>query len=417
MMVAVIVCCCCLSSVIVLPVHADTIDAFHLSLELSTGSTTWSKSDYSQATLDTFTNAVCNALKPYVEANNGLVRCFIDYEVAPIIGIHVMATTSAEGNAYLTQQQLVGWTTSSGFANPLQTVQQLAFSNLNIPAISVQFSTATLRNPCRSEWSTPGATTRAPVPPLVCQDLVTVPTAWSFAFRTNAAINTVTARRVIWLTVVLPDSPTCTVEADCLTVTAASSDNPLWYNVVFQPALSNKQKLFTNFVHSVRYATTATLNEFGIVEVSLRANDMLSRTYIAGENVSPNAPPPFMYCNPFYDYWAFILLILGPILYIILRQSYHAGKKKGIQEEKAAIESEQAKFEEQERVEDEVAEMEVVGRRQDEMMMTTRPEGVTEEQYRQMMLLFFQQQQQLQHQQQQQQQQDQLPQRHTSMRY
>ena len=93
-----------------------------------------------------------------------------------------------------------------------------------------------------------------------------------------------------------------------MTVTAVSGTT-LWYNVVFQAPVSNKLSLFTNFVKEVRYRSTTAISDLLIVEVALRAGDELSRTYVLGENISPNAPPPVMYCNPFYDYWAFILLI------------------------------------------------------------------------------------------------------------
>lgn len=380
--------------------EGHSIDAFQFAVNLTTGTHTWARNDYAPSSLTSFSNAVCNALTPSVSTTSGsTAHCFLNFDAAPIVAIHLMTATVAETQAYQTQMQLTTWTGSSGFSTQTQTVQQLAYAHLGIPAIQVQFAQATLQNPCRSRWTVPGATTRPPVTPIICQGSGTTPTSFSFGVRTSSTTITTTALRdAIWTSAVVPiGQTTCTVQADCLTVTVVSDG---WYKVTMAQTLSLPFRVMVNTVTCLRDRSCSAITNVGIRDVTLVTGDMSTATYEYGK-VNIYSEPEVMYCNPFYDYWAFILLILGPVGYILFRQSYHAGKKKGMQEGKEAIETAQEEQELEERVEDEVAEIgEIEERRQQNQMLDMKPpQGISEEQYRQMMMMFFMQQQQQTHQQ------------------
>lgn len=332
------------------PLALNTTDTFVTSVKflLSTSTTLNIERDFSTAVLNALESNICSDILAMfaAAAPSSLSKdCFLSFDQATMF-VHLAITTGTLSASYGVYTTITPWS-ATNFA-PLASIRQRVFVSLKLPVSGVFLDSIKSSMPCRSQWTVPTATvapTAAPSSALFCSNTNNASdTPQSILMAVYTAAPT-TAAAIFGA---VCDGGMRATGSKCPGITVADSQvNAVDSNyelyrtmVQYSVTMTNQMNMVLLFGHSCRDRAIATVNSANIQRIYLYGSPpsyMPARIYAIDENISPNSPPMLMYCPKFYDYWTLILLIFAPIFYILFRQAYHAGKKRGIKNEKKVI--------------------------------------------------------------------------------
>jgi hypothetical protein len=327
----------------------DEMDTYHCVVTLQAGTANFNATaDYTSAQLNTLTSQICSLVTPLLPAETANISssCFVSYELTPLVEIHIPVATRGVSASYSAYTVLTGWTTAASFT-PLANIRQRIFAAFGVPSASTTFVNASTTIPCRSLYTRPGATPAPTLGPLVCASNTTlVPVSQDLVLLTSSSISSSS------LSAALCDVLGTTTCASVVIVSTnrQNTDYNLVANTIrISATLSGKMAAVLALVDATRRGLYPTLSTLQVQRVLLIPSEGVTgrntsasvSLFHRNEGISPNSPPDVMVCNKFFSYWAFILLIFAPMFYIFFRQSYHAGRKKGIHLERQHMKEEE----------------------------------------------------------------------------
>ena len=295
--------CCGSSSSLV------AVDTIYSAVEVRVATST----NLSTPQVATFSNLLSTAARTLLASQCESVSVLVDYGAAAspsaTLVVNTVAITSDLTQTALAYGVMQRWTTESGFSL-MSSVRGAAVTAFGLLPSDVSFLSGTVSVPCRGS----------------CVNALVFTMVYSLGVSQTNLVNALCSTMGL--------STACSTAN--IAVLSTQNVAGMSSSVVQLQQVNSPLTLFLPFVGLVRGNNFA-LMSLGITSISIGSGSTAAMLYSTTENVSPNAAPSTMTCDPVTYYWPIMFTILVPIAYIVFRQVYHYGKKGSIAKERRVL--------------------------------------------------------------------------------